>query len=209
MALTLLFSGVSLLSPLVNASEDTCYQNFQEILSEYHYVSRLTQQERDQVVKLIQKNFADSQDKGHLKLIRNDVRGALGDPRYEDLMKAWYKDGWIRYFVIKDPQLEKVLGTIGLYKNKKDHKEALWITSLVVSEEARGLGIGQRLMEFAEDYTRQQGYKFIRLYTSDEPFMKAAQGLYDKNGFPIKSSAPQIIEGEETGYTTYFREKKL
>jgi ribosomal protein S18 acetylase RimI-like enzyme len=206
---TILFLTYGLLISITQAQETNCHELLTSLLRREPVVTPLTSSDRDQTIQLIQKYFADSNDKEHLKLIRNDIRGSLDDPRYYELMKKWYKNGWIKYYIIKDPKLNKVLGTIGLYKDKNDYKEALWITSLVVSEEARGLGIAQRLIQFAEDYSRQENFRYLRLYTSDEPFMRAAQGFYEKNDYAIKKTHPQTQEDQPTGFKVFLREKKL
>lgn len=193
----------------INPIQGTCYDNARLLLSPMSTIHPLSQGDRDQTIKLIQKYFADSEDKVHLKLIRNDVRGSLGDPRYKKIMNNWYRDGWIKYFISKDPETQVVRAVIGLYKSKKDHKEALWITSLVVSESARSLGLGRALINFAEEYALSQQISYLRLYTSDEPYMEPAQALYDKMGYVITETIPQSFNGIETGHFTYLRQKKI
>jgi ribosomal protein S18 acetylase RimI-like enzyme len=191
------------------AIQGSCYDKARLLLSPISTIHPLSLGDRDQTIKLIQKYFADSEDKLHLKLIRNDVRGSLGDPRYKKIMNGWYKDGWIKYFISKDPETQVVQAVLGLYKSKEDHKEALWITSLVVNESARGLGLGRALITFAEDYALTHQVSYLRLYTSDEPYMESAQALYDKMGYVITETIPQSFNSIETGHMTYLRQKKI
>lgn len=188
---------------------NSCYQLMNSLQRSSSMVFGLTHHHKDQVIELIQKNFSTNSDLEHKKLIRNEIRGSLGDPRYQKLMKKWYQDGWVNFFVVKDYQKDKVLGVIGLYADKKDFNDALWITSLAVSEEARGMGLGKRLMKFAEDFSRSKGKKYVRLHTSNEDYMKAAQVLYESQGYKIKATFPQFIDGKNTGHTTFLRQKKL
>lgn len=186
-----------------------CNHLTRTFLSTSSGITPLTRKNLNQAIELIQKYFADSLDKEHLKLIRNDLRGSLGDPRYKKLMNKWYQDGWVKYFVSLDPETKEIKGVIGLFKDKKDSKEALWITSLVVSEKARGQGLGKALIHYAERYASSKNLTYLRLYTSSEPFMSSAQGLYEREGYEMIKSFPQSIDGKQTGHTTYLRQKRL
>ena len=52
-----------------------------------------------------------------------------------------------------------------------------------VARDRRRQGLGQRLLELAEEFCRVQGYARIVLDTTDR--MEAARRLYEKNGFAI------------------------
>ena len=97
----------------------------------------------------------------------------------------------------------KVLGTTGLYRYKKDADEAVWVAWFCVDPRVRGRGIGQALIKHTIMLARNAGFDRIRLYTSTDPNEEAAQRLYEKNGFKEIGRKKGIFT------TTIFREKKV
>ncbi len=104
----------------------------------------------------------------------------------------------IRSFaVLVRDEREKVLGGadgVSIYGN-------LYVNLLWVSEELRGLGIGTKIMEQAEEIAHERNCRFITLTTMDFE----ALPFYQKLGFHI--------EFERTGYdkdsTMYYLKKLL
>lgn len=97
----------------------------------------------------------------------------------------------------------KVIGTTGLYRYRKDAAEALWVAWFCVAPEARGMGVGQQLINHTVQLAIKNGYRKLRLYTSTDPNEEAAQRLYEKNGFQeVKRNRALFI-------TKIFREKTL
>lgn len=78
-----------------------------------------------------------------------------------------------------------VVGTVGLYRNRKDAHEALWLSWFCVSPELRGTGLGGRLLDFAIERARASGARYLRLYTGDDPIMAKAQHVYESRGLRI------------------------
>jgi len=60
-------------------------------------------------------------------------------------------------------------------------KKAWILNDMFVDPEARKLGIGQLLLQKAEDYARETGAKSIVLETAPDNY--TAQKLYEKNGY--------------------------
>ncbi len=78
-----------------------------------------------------------------------------------------------------------VVGTTGLYRYRKDAHEAVWLSWFCVAPEARGAGLGGRLLDFTIEQARPTGAKVLRLYTSNLPSEAVAQRLYESRGLTI------------------------
>jgi ribosomal protein S18 acetylase RimI-like enzyme len=84
----------------------------------------------------------------------------------------------------------RVVGTVGLFTREDDRDEAYWLDWFAVHPEARGRGLGGRMLEFAVDTARNDGKKFLRLNTDDIPLEKAAQHLYESHGLKVVDTFP-------------------
>ncbi len=71
----------------------------------------------------------------------------------------------------------EIVGTVSVV----DEGERLYIRSMAVAPSARGLGIGQKLLDEIEKYAVENNFKKLFLYTT--PFLHGAIRLYEKNGF--------------------------
>lgn len=74
--------------------------------------------------------------------------------------------------------------------------ELLWL-----SEEARGLGLGSKLIQCAEDYAIDNGFKYMRT----ETLSFQAKPFYQKMGYKVFGELPNYPEG----HTTYCLVKEL
>ncbi|MEM7058716.1 MAG: GNAT family N-acetyltransferase [Pseudomonadota bacterium] len=90
-----------------------------------------------------------------------------------------------------------VLGMIILV----DQPGALMLENVAVASEARGQGVGGRLIAHAEDVARSRGFERIRLYT--HATMVENQAMYRHLGFA------EIGRGEDEGYDRVQFEKRL
>ncbi len=68
--------------------------------------------------------------------------------------------------------------------------EAVLVYSVAVRPEHQGLGLGRRLMAWAEAQVRQAGYQLIRLYTNER--MQGNIALYRRLGYVETERAPYL-----------------
>lgn len=137
--------------------------------------------------------------------LKSEIYAAVRHPNYLEFLAQNYHRSELDFFVAKSPQGE-VLGLIGTHLMKTDEANTLWITTFAVSERARGMGLGKKLLERAEEQARSLGKTRVRLYTNNTPHFESAQFLYEKYGYEIKKLWTGDVDGI---YDTYLREKKL
>src|SRR5271168_2701730 len=77
----------------------------------------------------------------------------------------------------------------------------LLLDNIAVSPARQGLGLGRRLLAFAEDEALRRGYREIRLYTHQT--MVENQRLYSSIGYE------ETGRGTEAGYHRVFMRKQL
>lgn len=106
-------------------------------------------------------------------------------------------------WVVRRAGTGAIVGTTGLYSLRRDCHEAVWLSWFCIAPEARGSGAGSRLLDFSIDRARATGRRFLRLYTSDDPNERAAQGLYDKKGLRV------VSQWRSLSGTTTVREVRL
>src|SRR5437660_420909 len=77
----------------------------------------------------------------------------------------------------------------------------LLLDNIAVSPARQGLGLGRRLLAFAEDEALRRGYRELRLYTHET--MVENQRLYASIGYE------ETGRGSEAGYNRVFMRKQL
>jgi GNAT superfamily N-acetyltransferase len=91
----------------------------------------------------------------------------------------------LRYWVLLDPETDRVVGTVGIYCHHKDAEQADWLAMFSIDPDYRGQGLGKRLLNFAINQAQARGKRYLRLYTSTDPKEAVAQTLYERNGFQV------------------------
>jgi len=86
-----------------------------------------------------------------------------------------------------------VLGTVGLYRYRKDSDEAVWLSWYCASPEARGQGVGARLLDFVIDKAKESGARYLRLYTGDDAIMAKAQDVYESRGLQVYETRNRVF----------------
>jgi len=105
---------------------------------------------------------------------------------YIDRLAAWYIEAGIEhlaYWVAMDEMKKNVAGLVGLYTEVGDSHDVVWLGWFCVDPDYRGQKIGTMLLEFAIEQAREQGKKYLYLYTTEDPEYSAARALYEKRGF--------------------------
>ena len=101
-------------------------------------------------------------------------------------MHAGQREMNARYFLMVDKE-NRVLGTTGLYQTAKDQSEAIWLGWMGLRPQYRGMGLGQKLLDFSIQEARKTNADYLRLYTSNYSAERAAQPLYEKFGLKVVS----------------------
>lgn len=74
---------------------------------------------------------------------------------------------------------------------------------LLVTPEARGLGLGARLVEECLEFARRAGYEAITLWTND--VLGSARRVYQKHGFELTAEEPHHSFGHDLVGQTWQR----
>jgi len=80
----------------------------------------------------------------------------------------------------------EILGTLTLVFNLIPTGRKVWIEDVVVHSSARGKGVGEKLVQYAIDYTANKNIDKINLTSSPERV--AANKLYQKLGFEARTT---------------------
>ncbi len=81
----------------------------------------------------------------------------------------------------------KILGSVFVIPHERSPQTAQ-LRMLYVEPEARGLGIGTMLVKQAVDFSRENGYRSIRLWTQES--LASARKIYAAQGFRMLTAEP-------------------
>jgi putative acetyltransferase len=109
---------------------------------------------------------------------------------FADPHGTFVADGGEVFFALVDG---KVLGTCALRREAADTYE---LCKMAVDPEARGLGLGDVLMEAVERFARERGAR--RVYLVSNTKLAPALGLYRKHGFVTVREGEEV--SREAGY---------
>lgn len=85
------------------------------------------------------------------------------------------------------------VGSIALARSGEDGVAKLRL--LLVEEEARGYGLGSRLVDECHNFARAAGYRKIRLWTTDQ--QKEARHIYSSKGYVLVAEEPVHAFGKD------------
>ena len=125
-------------------------------------------------------------------LIEEHARLYARDEGFDDTFKKLVTDILDTYITTRDPQTER--GWIAerdgqrigcVFCTRAHEPDMARLRMLLVLPEARGAGLGQRLLDHCIDFARDLGRKTLYLWTHESH--RAACALYAKNGFEQRS----------------------
>jgi ribosomal protein S18 acetylase RimI-like enzyme len=79
---------------------------------------------------------------------------------------------------------QKIVGVVGLYRMLSD-PNALYLGWFGVTAFGRSRGVGSRLLAHAIAEAKRSGLAYLRLDTTDEPYLAAANRLYEMHGMVV------------------------
>jgi len=104
---------------------------------------------------------------------------AIVDPEVDDMAGTY--TGSAAYFVAEAEG--RLLGGAGIGPLPAADADVCELKKMYLLPEARGLGVGQRLLDAALAAARTLGYR--RCYLETLTHMRAARQLYERNGFTL------------------------
>ncbi len=105
---------------------------------------------------------------------------SINDPEVDQMFQAYQNEG-SKFYVIENEVSKNLLGCGGIAHLKGAEDDVCELQKMYFLSELRGLGMGQRLLDICIGIAKNLGYANCYLETTDR--MKAANKLYQKNGF--------------------------
>ncbi|MBO0322501.1 GNAT family N-acetyltransferase [Muricauda sp. CAU 1633] len=133
-------------------------------------IREITPEDNAQVAQVIRKVF---EDMGIAK-----VGTAYADKALDDMYSA-YDVPKATYFVVEHQG--SIIGCAGIAQLQNYEGNVCELQKMYFLEEARGKGIGSQMITACLEKAKEYGFEACYLETM--PYMKAAQKLYQRNGF--------------------------
>ena len=133
-------------------------------------IREIKPEDNEQVAKVIRKVF---EDMGVPK-----VGTAYADKALDD-MHTTYNLPRAAYFVVEHEG--KIIGCAGVAQLQNHDGNVCELQKMYFLEEARGKGIGAKMISICLEKAKEFGFE--QCYLETMPYMEAAQKLYKKNGF--------------------------
>lgn len=106
------------------------------------------------------------------------------DPTTDRLFELFEREG-AAYWIIEDQG--RIIGGCGIYPTKGLPQGCAELVKLYLLKEARGTGLGERIMRHSIEAAFKVGYSTI--YLESMPELNSAIGLYEKLGFKMLHEA--------------------
>jgi GNAT superfamily N-acetyltransferase len=155
----------------------------------------LSQERLEQALLLVKKCFPDEYESAEVA-----YKESLGTDHYNSLWTTY-----LQYWVVIDKDTDKIVALTGLYQDFEQAGDEVWLGWFCVDPDQRRRGLGRETLKWTIDFAKSQGYKYLRLWTSDHPDEAPAQALFESMGlkaFRQKHDAAR-------GYNVVHRQLKL
>ena len=85
------------------------------------------------------------------------------------------------YYVVVEKETGRILGGCGIAAIPNQEKNYCELQRMFLSKDARGKGIGHKLMQLCLDFAKEAGYELVYIETFEN--MYDARRLYERSGF--------------------------
>ncbi len=127
------------------------------------------------------------EDNEELAKVLRDVLIEMGVPKvgtaYEDealdKMYETYDQPRKIYYIVENDG--RIIGGAGIARLEGESEEICELQKMYFMPEARGKGVGSKMMGMCLEFAKEQG--FSKCYLETMPYMEAARKLYKKTGF--------------------------
>ena len=137
---------------------------------------------------LIREIEYDDIDKGFLDVLENLLSPDIDNNNAKNILKKIKSNPFHKIFVAKDDTNDKIIGTTTLLVEPKFINKGMqvgYIEDVSVKKGYEGLGIGFKLVNYANDYAiSKEGCKKILLYCSEKNKL-----FYEKLGFKLANDS--------------------